>query len=92
MDNDQEQYMKKTKICTYKLYLSFSYGQEGTHYNAEPQMKVLGKVEKIGRVAVNLTENFVSKISDPINTVYTGSEVKCVYFSIQNRFLKHTNA
>ena len=55
-------------------------------------MTVLGKVEKIGRVAVNLTENFVSKISDPINTVYTGSEVKCVYCNIQNRFLKHTKA
>ena len=55
-------------------------------------MTVLGKVEKIGRVAVNLTENFVSKISDPINTVYTGSEVKSAYCSIQNCFLNHTKA
>ena len=30
--------------------------------------------------------------SDPINTVYTGSEVKYVYCNIQNRFLKHTKA
>ena len=33
-------------------------------------MTVLAKVEKIGRVAVNLTVKFVSKISDPINTVF----------------------
>ena len=63
-------------------------------YDAEPQMTVLAKVEKkIGQVAVNLTVKFDSKISDPINTVYTGSEVKRkVYCNIQNRFLKHTKA
>ena len=55
-------------------------------------MTVLAKVEKIERVAVNLTVKFVSKISDPINTVYTGSEVYYVYCNIQNRFLKHTKA
>ena len=45
-------------------------------YDAEPQMTVLAKVEKkIGQVAVNLTVKFDSKISDPINTVYFGSEV-----------------
>ena len=62
-------------------------------YDAESQMTVLAKVEKkIGQVAVNLTAKFDSKISDPINTVYTGSEVKYVYCNIQNRFLKHTEA
>ena len=56
-------------------------------------MTVLAKVEKkIGRVAVNLTVKFVSKISDPINTVYTGYEVNYVYCNIQNRFLKHIKA
>ena len=55
-------------------------------------MTVLAKVKKIGQVAVNLTVKFDSKISDPINTVYSGSEVKYVYCNIQNRFLKHTKA
>ena len=56
-------------------------------------MTVQAKVEKkIRRVAVNLMVKFVSKISDPINTVYTGSEVNYVYCNIQNRFLKHTKA
>ena len=71
------------------------YGQERNLYNAEPQMTVmvLAKVEKkIGRAALNLTVKFVSKISDPINTVYTGSEVNYVYCNIQNRFLMHTKA
>ena len=62
-------------------------------YDAEPQTTVLAKVEiKIGQVAVNLTVKFDSKISDPINIVYTGSEVKYVYCNIQNRFFKHTKA
>ena len=55
-------------------------------------MTVLAKVEKKNRASrckVYLTVKFVSKISDPINTVYTGSEVKCVYCNIQTRFLKH---
>ena len=56
-------------------------------------MTVLAKVEKtIGQVAVNLTVKFDNKISNPINTVYSGSEVKYVYCNIQNRFLKHTKA
>ena len=88
--------MKKMKLCICnQTLISRSHTvKKGPIilYDAELDDGTSYKVEKIGQVAVNLTVKFDSKISDPINTVYSGSEVKYVYCNIQNRFLKHTKA